>query len=217
MKYENFCVWLTCFFALLCLGEQLYGFDLTFFRKPSRKAVRRLLQDRDVLLISRAIYGRPDYPMCVQSRSHGLYAEKIRANFSYYEKDLKEMKTNGQRIYRDTYIDLLKIKRRKIMNVSAYIVNQQLDNKLSGQFVILFSSKTCFIAGTEKNAKPSNGEKVVAGTSAENSACVLWRKAHGTEKERAQCRKAFKRKCGQYRGHRHVYSREECLAQRKAE
>ncbi|XP_075725619.1 uncharacterized protein LOC119180083 isoform X2 [Rhipicephalus microplus] len=169
MKYENFCVWLTCFFALLCLGEQLYGFDLTFFRKPSRKAVRR------------------------------------------------EMKTNGQRIYRDTYIDLLKIKRRKIMNVSAYIVNQQLDNKLSGQFVILFSSKTCFIAGTEKNAKPSNGEKVVAGTSAENSACVLWRKAHGTEKERAQCRKAFKRKCGQYRGHRHVYSREECLAQRKAE
>ncbi|KAL1468121.1 hypothetical protein MTO96_025647, partial [Rhipicephalus appendiculatus] len=100
MKQVNFGLWLTCFFAFVCIGEQLDGFDFIFMRKASRKIVRRLLQDKDVLLISRAIYGRPDYPMCVQSRPLGFYAQKIRANFSYYEKDLNAVKTNGHRIYR---------------------------------------------------------------------------------------------------------------------
>uniref|UniRef100_A0A224YDG8 Lipocalin n=1 Tax=Rhipicephalus zambeziensis TaxID=60191 RepID=A0A224YDG8_9ACAR len=216
MKYVKFCLWQTCLFTLFCLGEQLDGFDFIFMRKAARKIVRRLLQDKDVLLISRAIYGRPDYPMCVQSRPLGLYAQKIRANFSYFEKDLNALRTNGHRIYRDTYIDLFKMKKKKIMNVSAYIENQKLDTKLSGQFRILYSRKICFIVGTEKNANSSKGIKGAAGTRTENSACVLWRKAHGTEKERSRCRKAFKRKCGHYRGHRHVYSREECLAQIKA-
>ncbi|KAL1475765.1 hypothetical protein MTO96_037042 [Rhipicephalus appendiculatus] len=108
------------------------------------------------------------------------------------------------------------MKKKKIMNVSAYIENEKLDPKLSGQFRILYSRKICFIVGTEKSPNSSKAIKGVAGTLAENSACVLWRKAHGTEKERARCRKAFKRKCGQYTGHRHVYSREECLAQIKA-
>ncbi|XP_037502706.1 uncharacterized protein LOC119377200 [Rhipicephalus sanguineus] len=152
--------------------------------------------------------------MCVQSRSLGLYEQIIRANFSYYEKDLQDLRTQGHRIYRDTYIDIPQGK-KKIMNVSAYIVNQQLDTKLSGLFLLLYSRKTCFIVGTEKNANSSKPAKASASNPAENSACVLWRKAHAIEKERARCRKAFKRKCGHYRGHRHVYSREECLARKK--
>ncbi|XP_037522305.1 uncharacterized protein LOC119399571 [Rhipicephalus sanguineus] len=214
MENAKFCLWLTCLFTLFCLGEQIHGFGFIFKRKASRKTVRRLLKDKEVLLISRGIYGRPDYPMCVQSRSLGLYEQRIRANFSYYEKDLQDLRTQGHRIYRDTYIDIPQGK-KKIMNVSAYIVNQQLDTKLSGHFLLLYSRKTCFIVGTEKNANSSKAATASASSSAGNSACVLWRKAHAIEKERARCRKAFKKKCGHYTGHRHVYSREECLAQIK--
>ncbi|XP_075558995.1 uncharacterized protein LOC142590577 isoform X3 [Dermacentor variabilis] len=107
----------------------------------------------------------------------------------------KASQTHGHRLYRNSFFELPKT-RKRIINIYAYLGTGQVDNKISGWYNVLYADKICFILATEEQAMP---------------ACLLWRKVRATLVERVPCRKAYKERCRQYKGHSHVYSKAECI------
>ncbi|XP_075558994.1 uncharacterized protein LOC142590577 isoform X2 [Dermacentor variabilis] len=195
MKFLYYTCFLTCLCAVFCFGEPIHGFGFKSKQGRIRETVEKLLQGRGELMISRGKYERTDYPMCVRSRPLGYSAGKMHHNLSYYERDIKASQTHGHRLYRNSFFELPKT-RKRIINIYAYLGTGQVDNKISGWYNVLYADKICFILATEEQAMP---------------ACLLWRKVRATLVERVPCRKAYKERCRQYKGHSHVYSKAECI------
>nr|XP_050030209.1 uncharacterized protein LOC126526352 isoform X6 [Dermacentor andersoni] len=79
--------------------------------------------------------------------------------------------------------------------VHAYMSGGFEDHRISGSYDILYADNTCFIVATPRKAI---------------SQCLLWRRAAATKAQRAPCRKAFRKLCSQYPGHKFVYAKERC-------
>nr|XP_050030208.1 uncharacterized protein LOC126526352 isoform X3 [Dermacentor andersoni] len=128
------------------------------------KMVKKLLNQKGSLAVSRGKYTQLDYPLCVRSRFEEYSLSGYFHKLIYYEEKEKGSGILGKR---HTLRAFFEVKANDALSllVHAYMTISQ---------------------------------------------CLLWRRAAATKAQRAPCRKAFRKLCSQYPGHKFVYAKERC-------
>nr|XP_050030207.1 uncharacterized protein LOC126526352 isoform X1 [Dermacentor andersoni] len=158
------------------------------------KMVKKLLNQKGSLAVSRGKYTQLDYPLCVRSRFEEYSLSGYFHKLIYYEEKEKGSGILGKR---HTLRAFFEVKANDALSllVHAYMSGGFEDHRISGSYDILYADNTCFIVATPRKAI---------------SQCLLWRRAAATKAQRAPCRKAFRKLCSQYPGHKFVYAKERC-------
>ncbi|XP_049524445.1 uncharacterized protein LOC119452590 isoform X2 [Dermacentor silvarum] len=187
-----------CLWTTFCFGTKQEGIIKPSQYNVRENDVKKLLSGPHHLIISRAIYERPDYPLCVRSHFISLSDVGFRHKLSYKEKDFKGPRIRGIRQYRNAYYHVQKLKTVFLFVANAFKDTHQVDPRVSGSYNIYYANEICFIAGTHLPG---------------NAACLLWRLARAKEHERISCRAAFRRFCSRSLGHKVYYTKETCGSQ----
>ncbi|XP_075724338.1 uncharacterized protein LOC119179143 isoform X1 [Rhipicephalus microplus] len=212
MKYRNFHLCVTCTLVFFCLGSVFEQRPRGSARYDKAHLVRRILGKNLLLIQSRSIYFRHDYPMCVQSCLIGRRNHVYKREIMYFNKRRKVQMIQGPKIERKAYMRVLRreVDDRPILVVDAFMGRNETDPKVSGRYDIFFASEVCFVMGTPV-VDPSTVRYRADRRQAGNSACLLWRIAGAAEQDRVPCRRAFEKYCRHYHGYKFVYRGDICM------
>ncbi|XP_072145787.1 uncharacterized protein [Dermacentor andersoni] len=208
MKINYYSFYFLCIWASFCHGKNVN------VKKPNsdmmEKAVKTILGSK-TLIISRAVFAREDYPMCVVSRLKSVSTSGYQHNLSYYEKEIKMPTQLGKRVYLDAHYTVHRKDKVVVFVVHANIGNALEQPKLSGSYITLYANKGCFIVGTESPGYTSNVVSNTLNSPKANTACLVWRLLKANEEDRARCRATFAKVCGQYGRYKFVFTKDVCL------
>uniref|UniRef100_A0A224YBP0 Lipocalin n=1 Tax=Rhipicephalus zambeziensis TaxID=60191 RepID=A0A224YBP0_9ACAR len=213
MKYRIFSLYVTCAWAFFSHGSDAQQRLRGPPRYDKAHLVERIIGRKSLLIISRSIYFRCDYPICVQSCLDGRYHHVYRHTLSYFNKRKKVQKRQGPKVSRTAYMHVLRrrIDDTPILVINAFMGRNATDPKVSGRYDIFFATAVCFVVGTQV-ANLSSATHNFDRRQARNSACLLWRKAVATEQEQVPCRRAFETHCRYYYGYKFIYRSDICMS-----
>nr|XP_050030205.2 uncharacterized protein LOC126526347 [Dermacentor andersoni] len=207
INYNSF--YFLCMWASFCYGKSHEN-----FKKPNssrmEKAVKMILGSK-ALIISRAVFTREDFPMCVVSRLKSVSPSGYQHNLSYYEKEIKMPTQLGKRVYLDAHYTVHRKNKVVVFVVNANTGNGLEEPKLSGSYNTLYANKGCFIVGTESPGYTSNVVSNTVNSPKANAACLVWRLLKANEDDRAQCRTAFAKVCSKYGRYKFVFTKDKCM------
>uniref|UniRef100_A0A224YH08 Lipocalin n=1 Tax=Rhipicephalus zambeziensis TaxID=60191 RepID=A0A224YH08_9ACAR len=199
MKNVHVLVLLMSLSALVCYGQYKHGHNFTHNYQNHVKLVRKLLEQKHYLTVSRGLYSHSDYPMCVRSRFESHALAGVIHKLHYYGQESKRTRTHGKRHTIRAFIEA-KAEDVPVLHISAYLAGGNEDPRVSGRYDILYAANICFIVRTRKHGPLQ---------------CLLWRRAVATERQRAPCRDAFRKLCGRYTGHKFLYTKHRCPSSNK--
>uniref|UniRef100_A0A131Z394 Lipocalin n=1 Tax=Rhipicephalus appendiculatus TaxID=34631 RepID=A0A131Z394_RHIAP len=197
MNLQHTHPYMLCIWILIHEGCHANGHNASLKANQSEKEkyVKMLLINPHPLIISRAIYERHDYPLCVQSRLKRILEVGFNHNLSYYERGYQKQ-TRGRRWFCNTFYHVKHVGTVLLFGASAFTESHHVDPRVSGTYIVRFASEICFVAAKH--------------TPRGNAACLLWRLSRARRHERITCREAFNIYCSNYVGHQVVYTRETC-------
>uniref|UniRef100_A0A131YAV6 Lipocalin n=1 Tax=Rhipicephalus appendiculatus TaxID=34631 RepID=A0A131YAV6_RHIAP len=194
MKHLYVLVLLMHLSALVSYGQFKHGQNFTHNYQNQVKLVRKLLEQKRYLTVSRGLYSHSDYPMCVRSRFESHALAGVIHKLHYYGQESKGKRRPGKRHTIRAFIEV-KAEDVPVLHISAYLAGGNVDPRVSGRYDILYAANICFIVRTRKHGPLQ---------------CLLWRRAVATERQRVPCRDAFRKLCAGYRGHTFVYTKDRC-------
>ncbi|XP_037570566.2 uncharacterized protein LOC119452589 [Dermacentor silvarum] len=173
------------------------------------KMVRKLLQQKGYLAISRGRYSQLDYPICVRSRFEDRALSGYFHKLTYYEQKEKRSGVLGKRHTLRAFFEVRPQAAQGLL-VTVYLSGGYVDHRISGSYNILYADNTCFIVAAQREDNTLEWSNNTALMPTAFSQCLLWRRAAAIEPQRTPCRNAFRKLCTQYKGHKFVYTKERC-------
>nr|XP_054924132.1 uncharacterized protein LOC126526352 isoform X2 [Dermacentor andersoni] len=116
------------------------------------KMVKKLLNQKGSLAVSRGKYTQLDYPLCVRSRFEEYSLSGYFHKLIYYEEKEKGSGILGKR---HTLRAFFEVKANDALSllVHAYMSGGFEDHRISGSYDILYADNTCFIVATPRKAE----------------------------------------------------------------
>ncbi|XP_049524431.1 uncharacterized protein LOC119453761 isoform X2 [Dermacentor silvarum] len=199
------CLLISAYVCVLCCCSEDPGYRPKDGSNNIVKRVRKLLQEKEYIAVSRGKYVDADYPTCVRSHVHDITKSGAKHALSYFPQQVKGSKIQRERIYRKTKFKvkhemppLLVIEAYKHALVTSTSKSKDLshlDSRVSGRYHIFHAEDSCFVVGTQQQV---------------NSQCLLWKRTGVASQEIAACMFAYIKECSPYKGHEFVYTKEAC-------